>query len=45
MSQASAQSSSGSVYYADPNAAQSNWILWGVVGAVALVLILVIGKR
>lgn len=45
MSQASAQSSSGNVSFADPNAAQSNWVLWGIGGLVILALVFALAQK
>ena len=45
MSQASAQSTSGNVSFVDPNAAQSNYVLWGIGGLVILVLVLALVKK
>lgn len=45
MSSSSSQAVSGGVYFTDPDAAKSNWVLWGIAGAVVLVLIFVLGKK
>lgn len=45
MSNATSRAESGSIYFTDPNAAKSNWILWGIGGAVIFALIFIMNKK
>ena len=46
MSQSSSVSTGGDVYYADPNAAKSNWLLWAIGGVIIVVLVVALkGKK